>query len=182
LAHIGGISRHKGYHLIRNAVLANAYSNLELLIVDHGMPPGTRRETKWGTTPVTFIGKVPQSTVAQLYRDIDVLLAPSIWPESYGLVTREAMACGNWVIASDRGAIGADVEEGVNGHRISVDSYTGLAEVLWRVDRNPGRYLGPPESRRQPRTVLAQVEALDQLYRDLLSEVVSKSTTRTNYQ
>ena len=39
------------------------------------------------------------------YQSQDVLVAPSIWPESLGLVTREALSAGLWVIASDSGAL-----------------------------------------------------------------------------
>ena len=39
------------------------------------------------------------------YSNHDVLIAPSIWPESFGLVTREALSAGLWVIASDAGAL-----------------------------------------------------------------------------
>jgi glycosyltransferase involved in cell wall biosynthesis len=39
------------------------------------------------------------------YADHDVLVAPSIWPESFGLVSREALSAGLWVIASDAGAL-----------------------------------------------------------------------------
>ena len=41
----------------------------------------------------------------QFYASQDVLVAPSIWPESFGLVTREALSAGLWVIASDSGAL-----------------------------------------------------------------------------
>ncbi len=170
LAHIGGASRHKGYHLLRYALLANAYRNLELLVIDHALAPGERHEEIWGTTPVTFAPKVPQSKVTELYRDVDILLAPSIWPESYGLVTREAIACKVWVIASDQGAIGADVIEGVNGHRVGIDSYAGLAEALWKVDRTPARYLGSPGAARPPRPARAQVEALHTLFARILAD------------
>ena len=39
------------------------------------------------------------------YASQDVLIAPSIWPESFGLVTREALSAGLWVIASNAGAL-----------------------------------------------------------------------------
>ena len=41
----------------------------------------------------------------KFYSEQDVLIAPSIWPESFGLVTREALSAGLWVIASDTGAL-----------------------------------------------------------------------------
>ncbi|MDA3888780.1 MAG: glycosyltransferase, partial [Allgaiera sp.] len=170
LAHIGGASRHKGFHLVRNALLANSYSNLEFLLVDHALAPGTEIQEVWGTTPVTRMAKVPQSDIAELYERIDILLAPSIWPESYGLVTREAMACGVWVITSDRGAIGADIEDGVNGHLVEVSTYEGLARSLWTVDRDPARYLAPPQIRAKPRQAYEQVTQLATIYDAVLSE------------
>jgi glycosyltransferase involved in cell wall biosynthesis len=168
LAQIGGASRHKGIHLVRNALLAEPYENLELLLIDHAMTPGRETSEVWGTTPVTRTAKVPQAEIADLYAGIDVLLAPSIWPESYGLVTREAMACGVWVIASDRGAIGADIIEGVTGHRIDVSSYEGLAETLRQVDSDPDRYLAPPGDMPPARHVREQVDELAELYDTLV--------------
>ncbi|MFD1508577.1 glycosyltransferase [Lacimonas salitolerans] len=170
LAHIGGASRHKGIHLVRNALLANPYENLELLLIDHSLTPGTVTHETWGTTPVTRAAKVAQSDILDLYARIDVLLAPSIWPESYGLVTREAIACGIWVVTSDRGAIGADITEGVTGHRVDVSSYQGLADILGRIDSDPGRYLGPPGAPPATRQVRDQVDQLATIYDTVLAE------------
>ncbi|TMV83321.1 glycosyltransferase, partial [Thioclava sp. BHET1] len=168
LAHIGGASRHKGYHLVQNALYANSYENLELLVIDHALPPGVVQTELWGTTPVTLTGKVPQAEVASLYARIDVLLAPSTWPESYGLVTREALAAGCWVIASDRGAIGQDVVEGENGYVVQADTFEGVAEALRTVDRGPERFLVAPLVRIDIRRALDQATELVSLYRDVL--------------
>ena len=43
--------------------------------------------------------------MAEFYAGQDGLIAPSIWPESFGLVTREAISAGLWVIAADSGAL-----------------------------------------------------------------------------
>lgn len=168
LAHIGGASRHKGIHLVRNALLANTYENLELLLIDHAMPKGSVRYETWGTTQVVMMGKVPQSEITDLYADIDVLLAPSIWPESYGLVTREAMSCGVWVIASDRGAIGADIVEDQTGFCVDVATYAGLAECLHRIDQTPERYKEPPTQPQALRSAEQQVDELVAIYDEIL--------------
>ena len=170
LAHIGGATRHKGIHIVRNALIANTYENLELLVVDHSYRSGQETHDIWGNTPVTMISKVPQSDIADLFGQVDILLAPSTWPESYGLVTREALACGLWVIASDRGAIGDSVEEGVNGHRVSVDSYEDMAKVLSMIDSAPDRYLAPPNTKTKPRDVAEQVEDLAFIYDTVLKQ------------
>jgi glycosyltransferase involved in cell wall biosynthesis len=158
LAHVGGVSLHKGYNVFKAAVMLSQFKNLEILIVDHALQHGIEHRSTWGTTPVCFRGKLPQTEVAGLYRDIDVLIAPSVWPESFGLVVREALAAGCWVVTSDRGAVGQDVSAGC-GHIVSVDTYQELQEVLQLIDANPERYLGPIETR--PVLKPAQEQAIE---------------------
>src|SRR4030095_2421699 len=43
------------------------------------------------------------------------LLAPIAWPEPFGLVLIEAMACGTPVIAFNRGSVPEIVEDGLTG-------------------------------------------------------------------
>jgi glycosyltransferase involved in cell wall biosynthesis len=163
LAHVGGVSLHKGYNLLKAAVMLSRFNNLELLIIDHALQRGVEYRSTWGTTPVRFRGKAPQAEVADLYRDVDVLLAPSVWPESYGLVVREALQAGCWVVTSDRGALSEAVDPGC-GHVVSVDSYHALQAVLAEIDGNPQRYLGPIETRPILRTAADQATALGRLY------------------
>jgi glycosyltransferase involved in cell wall biosynthesis len=118
LGHIGGMSAHKGYHIFKEALSSHPFQNLEAIVVDLGAPKGSEVRDMWGTVPVTFVGKTPQEEIDQLYARMDVLVAPSIWPESYGLVTREASAAGVWVVASNMGGIGEDVLEGSTGNVI----------------------------------------------------------------
>jgi len=98
-----------------------------------------------------------------------VLLAPSLWPESFGLVTREARAAGLWVVASRLGAIGEDIDEGVNGFRVDVGSPEGLRAVFQRIDADPERFRASPPQPSQPsRTAADQGEDLIALYDRLL--------------
>lgn len=144
LGHIGGTSFHKGYNLIMTVLSSGDFPNLHHLQIDHSLEAGTQRTDRWGTTDVLIKSTVPQAEVGNLYADIDVLLAPSIWPESYGLVVREALSAGCWVIASDRGAIGQDIPEGA-GFVIDVGSHEPLREVLQRINDDASRYTRPPE-------------------------------------
>lgn len=104
--HVGGMAAHKGYYLLKQAVMETQPENLEFIVVDHSKEEGYCVKRKWGRVPVTFIGRVSQDQVVELYRKMDVLFAPSLWPESFGLVTREAAACGCWIVASNLGGIG----------------------------------------------------------------------------
>lgn len=167
LAHIGGAKPHKGYHLVQAALRAGQYKNLSLLVIDHEMDATSTRRTMWGNTPVTMRGKFPQGDVGALYGQVDVLLAPSVWPESYGLVAREAALAGCWVVASDRGAIGQDVTP-EDGFVVDVSSSAGLASVFDQIDADPQRFLRAPPPPAAPREARAQAEELAALYRKLI--------------
>ncbi|GJE78599.1 glycosyltransferase [Methylorubrum suomiense] len=169
LAHIGGASRHKGYHHVANLFQTQRFDNLSLLIVDHALNPDVTREEVWGNTPVTLLGKVPQRRIEELYGRIDVLLAPSVWPESYGLVTREALAAGCWVVASDRGAVGGCVTPGVNGMIVDVTSPAGLLAALRDIDADPARYRNFPDVTPDIRWASDQAVELIGIYEDILA-------------
>ncbi|MCE7027794.1 glycosyltransferase [Jiella avicenniae] len=169
LAFIGGLARHKGYHLIQQALLSGEFENLRFVFIDHAMSLGTRRRGRLGTTELDIRPKVPQSKVAELYAEVDVLVAPSVWPEAYGLVTREALMCGCWVIASDRGAVGEDVIEGQNGFKVDVSSPEGLIRALREIDRDPQRYLMSPAGSVTMRKASDQAEDLIGIYGEILA-------------
>ncbi|MDF2184458.1 glycosyltransferase [Grimontia hollisae] len=162
--HIGGMSNHKGYFLLKETVDYVQPENIEMLIVDHSKPEGYKHKTAWGKVPVMFIGRVSQINIVELYRKIDVLFAPSLWPESYGLVTREAAACGCWVVASDIGAISEDIIEGKTGITIhpNLDS---LIEILRIIECDKKKYKKNVFSK-NIRFVDEQVKELVRIYND----------------
>ncbi len=167
IAHIGGMSHHKGFDLLREAVIQGNFSQLDMIVIDHALEPGESYQDRWGTTPVTFMAKTRQSDVNRLYAQMDVLVAPSLWPESYGLVTREALYAGVWVIASDRGAVGDAIREGVDGRVVDVNTPDGLLSALREIDMNP-----EPFTRQRasvvPRLAETQAEECVTLYRSIL--------------
>jgi glycosyltransferase involved in cell wall biosynthesis/Flp pilus assembly protein TadD len=169
IAFIGGMAAHKGYRLVRNAFLSETFEHLTLTIVDHSRPQGYSRREVWGTTPVNFIGLIPQTDIFDLYCQTDVVLAPSIWPESYGLVTREALASGCWVVASDRGAIGECIVDDENGYVIDASDIGNLVGTLRRIDSDHLRYLTAPKKVGALRTAAEQGDELARLYSKTLN-------------
>ena len=169
LGFIGGLARHKGYDLVRIAVAARPWQNLVLLLIDHALPQGSIRHEMWGSVAVEVQARWPQADVATLYAQIDVLLAPSLWPESFGLVTREAIAAGCYVVASDRGSVGDCVEDGRSGFIVDVSSPDGLVAALARIDADPARFLRPPPPSPAMRGAREQARDLVALYETILS-------------
>ena len=107
ICHIGGMSLHKGYQLLRQAV-HQLTPNLpfEFTIIDHRLSSAADRySTTWNGYEINFLAPIPMDEMPIFYSNHDVLIAPSIWPESFGLVSREALSAGLWVIASNSGAL-----------------------------------------------------------------------------
>ncbi len=171
LCHIGGLQHHKGAYLVEVALRTHDLPNLHLTIVDLARDKGDEFNTIWGSTPVTITGKMSTPEVAELYAQTDVLLAPSTWSESYGLVTREALAHGLWVIAGNRGAMGDPVVDGINGFVVTVENASGISEALGKINSDIARFRQPPPVPQSLRTVDQQSADLVQIYRELLNDV-----------
>jgi glycosyltransferase involved in cell wall biosynthesis len=163
------MARIKGYDLLKYAFLSRKFMHLRLSLLDSSLLFGQSRLETWNDTPVEFFAKVPEDQVVDLYAKIDVLLAPSIWPESFGLVTREALHFGCWVVASDRGGIGSCVSDGVNGYIIDVSDASDLIRVLTMIDDNPQRYRNSPPPPAEFRKASEQGEELASLYNSLIA-------------
>jgi glycosyltransferase involved in cell wall biosynthesis len=129
---VGGMAMHKGLAVLE-AALRQAQlpaPGLQLTLVDGGLPDGESYRLTWGTTPVEVVASVPMEAMAGFYAQHDVLIAPSIWPESYGLVTREALSAGLWVVASEIGALAEPIRHGENGHRVPPGNAVALVALL----------------------------------------------------
>jgi glycosyltransferase involved in cell wall biosynthesis len=82
---------------------------------------------------VEFLGEVNETRKAGFLGNASALLFPIDWPEPFGLVMIEAMACGTPVIAFRRGSVPEIVEHGVTGY--IVDGIGEAVEALKRLDR-----------------------------------------------
>lgn len=130
--HVGGMAEHKGYYLLKQAVMETQPENMEFLVVDHSKEEGYESRQYWGNVPVRFVGRASQHKVIDIYRQIDILFAPSTWPESFGLVTREAAACHCWVVASNLGGIGEDID--IDSGSVIKPTNKALTQVLMAID------------------------------------------------
>jgi glycosyltransferase involved in cell wall biosynthesis len=85
-----------------------------------------------GSPLVEFIGEVDESTKIELLGHARALLFPIDWPEPFGLVMIEAMACGTPVIARPCGSVREIVEDGSTG--FVGDTVDDLVEAVKRID------------------------------------------------
>jgi glycosyltransferase involved in cell wall biosynthesis len=80
---------------------------------------------------IEYIGEIGDNEKAAFLGGAIALLAPIAWPEPFGLVLIEAMACGTPVVAFKRGSISEVVEDGLTG--FVVEDEAGAACALARV-------------------------------------------------
>jgi glycosyltransferase involved in cell wall biosynthesis len=128
------------------------YDRLKVVVVDQTLAPDEMRPERWGATDALIVSRVEQEHVGWLYGRFDVLVALSLWPESFGLVVREALAYGRWVITSNLGALAEAIVPGCNGWVVDVADPSALQRVLDELQANPERYSRPPNAVRTVRS------------------------------
>jgi glycosyltransferase involved in cell wall biosynthesis len=89
---------------------------------------------------VEYIGEISDREKSDFLSGAVGLLVPIIWPEPFGLVMIEAMACGTPVIAYNRGSVPEIVEEDLTGYVVE-DEIGAVAAVgrLAQLDRGTVR-------------------------------------------
>jgi hypothetical protein len=85
---------------------------------------------------VEYLGEIAEHEKADFLGQASALVFPIDWPEPFGLVMIEAMACGTPVIAFGCGSVPEVVENGVSGFVVeSVDQAATVVERVVSLDR-----------------------------------------------
>ena len=85
---------------------------------------------------IDYIGEIGDHEKSNFLSGAIALLVPIDWPEPFGLVMIEAMACGTPVIAYDRGSVPEIIDENLTGFIVE-DETSAIAAVgrLGQMDR-----------------------------------------------
>jgi glycosyltransferase involved in cell wall biosynthesis len=98
------------------------------------------------------------------------LLFPVRWPEPFGLVMAEALACGTPVLALRNGSVPEVVRDGATGFVVeSEEDLASSVDRLWTIDRQTCR--ADAERRFSPRAMAA---AYERVYACLLNRTVAR--------
>jgi glycosyltransferase involved in cell wall biosynthesis len=89
---------------------------------------------------VEYVGEIGEAEKGRFLGDAVALLFPIDWPEPFGLVMIESMACGTPVIAFECGSVPEVIEHGATGFVVqSVDEAVRAVGELHRIDREAVR-------------------------------------------
>jgi glycosyltransferase involved in cell wall biosynthesis len=138
LAFVGRLTKEKGPE---TAIALARQSGIELRIAAK-IPRSETRYYKDKLEPlidgdrIRLVGELNDVDKGCLLRNASALLFPIDWPEPFGLVMIEAMACGTPVIAFRRGSVPEVIDDGVTGLVVN-DDVEALAAIrrLAELDR-----------------------------------------------
>ena len=85
-----------------------------------------------GLSGVEYVGEIGEAEKAAFLGSARALLFPIGWPEPFGLVMIEAMACGTPVIAFPCGSVPEVIDDGITG--FVVDDTDAATRALGRID------------------------------------------------
>jgi len=121
LCFVGRVAEEKG---IVEAIDIALAAGRPLRIAAKVAPGGTERAyfdavfepaLKRAGSSVEFLGELEQTDRDQLFAESYASLMPGAWPEPFGLVAIEAMACGTPIIARRIGALPEIIRDGIDG-------------------------------------------------------------------
>jgi glycosyltransferase involved in cell wall biosynthesis len=85
---------------------------------------------------VEFIGEINDTQKSDFLSGAIALLVPIDWPEPFGLVMIEAMACGTPVIAFNRGSVPEVIDDGISGFIVEdINGAIGAVDRLEQLSR-----------------------------------------------
>jgi len=163
---VGGVSRHKGVHILVDAFMNVPEEKAELRIYGNHNPKSeyvreiltkVRRKKN-----IKFMGRFED--VKEPYSEIDVLVFPSIWYENCPLVLAEARATKTPVIASNLGAIPEFVEDGKTGLLFKLGNSKDLYEKIMQIIENPNLIEKFKGNIKLPKSMEEQAKEIEKIY------------------
>ena len=120
---------------------------------------------------VTVVHNVPHAQVMAGWMHCAIGVVPSLWPEPFGQVAIEAMACGKPVVASAIGGLSDAIVDGVSGLLVppgDVDALRGALHTLL-LDPDKRVRMGKAGCQRASMfTISTVVSRIEQVYMELL--------------
>lgn len=167
LLFLGRMSEQKGVH---TAVEVAKRLGRKLVIATKIAEPGEKDYFETRVKPLLtgeeeIVGELSLEDKVELYANAACTLMPIEWPEPFGLVMTESMACGTPVVAFRQGSVPEIIDDGVTGY--IADDLEGFVEAVGRVEKiQPAACRASVEQRF---SVGAMVDGYESVYREVTS-------------
>jgi glycosyltransferase involved in cell wall biosynthesis len=173
VVYLGRLTEAKGLRVLMQAwdefTAGRTTPGLRLSVAGSG--PLEEEIRSWAETrpSVEMHGLLSREACAALVHQARAVVAPSEWPEPFGLVVVEAMAAGVAPVATAHGSFVDMITDGVDGLLYPPGDVGSLARVLRQVEESPARLaeLGAAAQQTYERrfTPAANIAGLEGIYR-----------------
>lgn len=133
----GQVHMYKGVHTVVESVAKLGEKNINIHLKIAGTGESEYRNFLGALAgrlkiadKVEFLGKVDREKLAELYKESDIFVFPSIWDEPFGLTHLEAMASGVPVISTTNGGPGEFLDHGVNALTFKAEDSYDLSDKI----------------------------------------------------
>lgn len=169
LAYIGGLSWQKGVHILVEA-FGEIGDGAELWIAgDEAVEPDyVERLRNMAGQNVRFLGKLTHQAVWDTLAQVDVVVVPSLWYETFSLIISEAFAAGVPVVASNLGPLADRVTDGKDGLLVSPGDVEAWRHALQRFLQEPDLLPRLKKGIQPVRTLADHVSELEAFYQGVL--------------
>jgi glycosyltransferase involved in cell wall biosynthesis len=138
----GGLSPHKGVHVLVNAFRAVSYAAAELRIYGAASAyekeyERTLQQLAADDERIRFCGTYGEHETGKIFKALDVLIIPSLCYETYSFVLREALASNVPVIASAISSLDEEIQDSVTGFLFPIGDEAALSLKMNQIMANP---------------------------------------------
>ena len=145
IGYLGTVMPSKGLHVLLDAVLRQNTGAVELHIYGNSVPYHgdetylTRCFFKLQPQArVHYHGPYTTSRLPEILADLDVVCAPALWHEAFGLTVREALAAGRPILVSRVGGLQDAVTDGVEGRVLPPGDVGAWTDAIRRMADDRG--------------------------------------------
>jgi len=113
------------------------------------------------SSAIKSIGELPRKELVEYYSNSLALVITSVWPEPFGIVALEAMACGKPVIAFESGGLNDIIKNGKTGFLIKPKDHLAIADKIMTLlgDKKLAIKIG-----RDARKLIERSYAIERMY------------------
>jgi glycosyltransferase involved in cell wall biosynthesis len=176
LGYIGTLLPHKGVHVLIEAMERLPEELVQLTIYGYGEPdsPYLAELMAHSRPNIRFAGRYDNGQLPQILADVDAIVIPSVWHETFSIVAREALLAEVPVIASDLGALPEIIRDGDTGLLFPAGDSAALGGVIERLASGKVRIdIDSENSAREIWSIERHADELLRLYHQLIGTGVA---------
>jgi len=138
ILYLGRVVKEKGVGVICDLIskFEKEDLNIKLIIVGSGQYETQLKKEYKDCQNISFLGSNYSPEKYKFLEQSDLLVVPSLVPESFGIVVTEAFAFGKPVVASNIGAIPELIEDGYNGFLFEPNNIEQLENIIKKIYDN----------------------------------------------